>query len=127
MAAVRTQALAPGADFAAIARANSDREAEAGGDLGWVTRYQLDRFREAAIFGTPVGEVSQPFHLADGLYLFNVVDEVVRPPDASQLTGLRGSNPRHAAWKAAALPAELLPPGSVRNCSVQPQDPASVS
>jgi hypothetical protein len=26
-------------------------------------------------------------------------------------SGRRGSNPRHAAWKAAALPAELLPPG----------------
>ncbi len=24
-------------------------------------------------------------------------------------SGRRGSNPRHAAWKAAALPTELLP------------------
>ena len=29
-------------------------------------------------------------------------------------SGRRGSNPRHAAWKAAALPAELLPLGLVR-------------
>ena len=28
-------------------------------------------------------------------------------------SGRRGSNPRHAAWKAAALPAELLPLGLV--------------
>src|SRR5690242_13559760 len=27
-------------------------------------------------------------------------------------SGRRGSNPRHAAWKAAALPTELLPPGA---------------
>jgi hypothetical protein len=35
------------------------------------------------------------------------------PPAHSQLTsaqsGRRGSNPRHQAWKACALPAELLP------------------
>ena len=28
---------------------------------------------------------------------------------ASEWSGRRGSNPRHAAWKAAALPTELLP------------------
>src|SRR5690242_9365452 len=28
-------------------------------------------------------------------------------------SGRRGSNPRHAAWKAAALPAELLPRGAI--------------
>jgi hypothetical protein len=27
-------------------------------------------------------------------------------------SGKRGSNPRHSAWKADALPTELLPPGA---------------
>ena len=34
--------------------------------------------------------------------------------ETGKWSGRRGSNPRHAAWKAAALPAELLPPGRRR-------------
>src|SRR5512141_3141253 len=30
-------------------------------------------------------------------------------PSTSEQSGRRGSNPRHQAWKACALPAELLP------------------
>ncbi len=33
-----------------------------------------------------------------------------KAPGRRGWSGRRGSNPRHAAWKAAALPAELLPP-----------------
>ena len=35
-----------------------------------------------------------------------------RRRDRGAWSGRRVSNPRHAAWKAAALPTELLPPGS---------------
>ncbi len=39
-------------------------------------------------------------------------------PERNDLwSGRRGSNSRHAAWKAAALPTELLPPGFVLDYS----------
>src|SRR5436190_10726354 len=34
-------------------------------------------------------------------------------------SGRRGSNSRHSAWKADALPTELLPPGSRRAAPVR--------
>jgi hypothetical protein len=37
-----------------------------------------------------------------------------RRVDQRVWSGRRGSNSRHAAWKAAALPTELLPPGPKR-------------
>jgi len=89
MAAVQAQAGQPGADFAAIARQNSDRDASSGGDIGWVAKYQLDQFRAAAILDTPVGSVSRGFHLADGLYLFKITAEEVRKPEGAQIAALK--------------------------------------
>ena len=42
------EAQKPGADFAALAKANSeDATASTGGDVGWVAKHQLDSVREA--------------------------------------------------------------------------------
>jgi parvulin-like peptidyl-prolyl isomerase len=83
--------------FADAARDNSDNaEAAEGGDIGWVTRGQLDKAKEDAIFAAPVGKVSDPLVIpgtaaGDGLYLFFVSDEQTREPDAEQKAALEGS------------------------------------
>ncbi len=55
-------AKAPGADFAALARADSQDSGsrDAGGDLGWVTRDMMDKAFEDALFAMQPGEVSGP-------------------------------------------------------------------
>jgi parvulin-like peptidyl-prolyl isomerase len=115
IAGLQVQANAAGADFAALAKANSDSADGAnGGDLGWVARYQLDPEREKAIFAAPVGKVSEPLKTSSGYYLFLVRDEQTRTPDGDQLTTLKGSafNNWYAAQKAAATITPDLSAGS---------------
>jgi parvulin-like peptidyl-prolyl isomerase len=60
-----------------------------GGDMGWVTKGQLDPELEKAIFAAPVGKVSDPLTIeGDGVYLFLVNDEQTREPDAIQKAAL---------------------------------------
>jgi peptidyl-prolyl cis-trans isomerase D len=56
------QARAPGADFAALARANSEDTGSkaSGGDLGWVSRGMMAGPFEEALFAMQPGEVSEP-------------------------------------------------------------------
>lgn len=56
------QARAPGADFAALARANSDDTGSkaGGGDLGWVSRGMMVGPFEEALFAMQPGEISAP-------------------------------------------------------------------
>jgi parvulin-like peptidyl-prolyl isomerase len=79
--------------FADAARDNSDKEdAVKGGDMGWVTKGQLDPALEKAIFAAPVGTVSDPLQIdGDGVYLFLVRDEQTREPDAIQKAALEGA------------------------------------
>ncbi len=82
-----------GADFAALARDNSEAEsAGAGGDLGWIARGQLAESTIDAIFAAPIGRTSAVVTVeGDGLYLFKVIAEEVRTPEGSQLEELRAS------------------------------------
>ncbi len=83
---VKTQ-LADGADFAQLARENSEGpEAADGGDIGWIARGQFDEVLERAIFDTAVGEVSGVISVAgDGYYLFKILAEEEREPTDEQL------------------------------------------
>jgi parvulin-like peptidyl-prolyl isomerase len=85
--------IADGADFADLARDYSaGAEAEEGGDRGWIARYQLDPKSEAAIFATPIGEVTDPVVVdGDGVHLYLVRDEEVRTPEGDQKTELESS------------------------------------
>jgi peptidyl-prolyl cis-trans isomerase D len=61
-AALAQQARQPGADFAALARANSDDAGSkaSGGDLGWVAKDAMVKPFEDALFAMQAGQVSDP-------------------------------------------------------------------
>jgi len=89
---LQKQAAAAGADFAALAKANSDgTDAAQGGDMGWIARDQVSSELENAVFAAPVGSVSGVVTLSDGLYIFKVNQEQSRLPDATQIATLKGS------------------------------------
>lgn len=72
--------LGRGADFADLARDNSDSaDAVDGGDIGWIARGQQTQQLEDAIFATRVGGVSDPVVVEEeGIYLFKVFEEEER-------------------------------------------------
>ncbi|HEX6370529.1 MAG TPA: peptidylprolyl isomerase [Longimicrobium sp.] len=66
--------IAAGADFAEVARANSDDESnkEQGGDLGAFTRGQMVPAFDSVAFSLPVGQVSDPVVTQFGVHLVRV-------------------------------------------------------
>lgn len=68
--------LEGGADFAAIAKAQSDDASsrEAGGDIGFVKRGTLARELETAIFAAQEGTVSEPVKTSRGWHLIEVTE-----------------------------------------------------
>lgn len=63
--------------FAKIAREQSEdaSSAAAGGDLGWVIRYQLEKERSDGIFAlTAPDQISDPVETTTGFYIFKLVD-----------------------------------------------------
>jgi parvulin-like peptidyl-prolyl isomerase len=90
--AIRDEATKPGADFAEIARKQSEgSDAASGGDLGWVVKYQLDPKVEAVLFGLQAGQVSTVVADADGLHLYYVKEREQRKVDDAQLKTLKDS------------------------------------
>ncbi|MEA2632633.1 MAG: peptidyl-prolyl cis-trans isomerase SurA [Chloroflexota bacterium] len=86
------QLAKPGADFGAIAKANSEAaDASKGGDMGWIAHDQLSKKLEDAIFALPVGTVSGMIVDGADLYVFKVVEEQTRLPDKDQITALTSS------------------------------------
>ena len=80
------------ADFAALARDNSEAEtAGRGGALGWVARDQLDETLEDAIFGTEIGGTSIIVDTEDGLHLYQVIAEEERTPEGRQLDEIKAT------------------------------------
>jgi len=82
-----------GIDFSQLARDNSlGPEAKDGGDIGWVVQGQLGDIKEGAIFETPVGQVSDVVTVDnEGLYLYKVLEEATRTPDAKQIAAFKES------------------------------------
>ena len=70
-----------GADFAQLARDNSDGEDSAdGGDRGWVARGMLFSPLEEVVFGAPVGSITAPVELDDlGIFIYRIHEESNRP------------------------------------------------
>jgi len=62
---------APGADFAAIARAASEKD---GGDLGWVAENQIRPEIKAQVMGLVKNGVSEAIRLDDGWHILKLLD-----------------------------------------------------
>jgi parvulin-like peptidyl-prolyl isomerase len=110
------QALAqPGADFAAVARVNSDSpDADSGGDMGWIAPYQLAPAVQDVLFGLKVGQVSRPVVQSDGIYLYLVSERAQRPVDATQRAALAANaftnwyttqRAKAGIWRSPDVPA----------------------
>jgi parvulin-like peptidyl-prolyl isomerase len=81
--------LNSGADFADLAKSSSEAvDAPTGGDLGWVSPYQLTSVQEQAIDSTPVGQVSNMVS-SSGYFVYKVVEEQTRTSDADQQAKLK--------------------------------------
>jgi parvulin-like peptidyl-prolyl isomerase len=100
MKGLKTQ-IDGGADFAQIARDQGEGdESGEGGDIGWIAVGQLGEDKEKAIFAAPVGGTSDVVSVAsEGVYLWKVVAEEVRPPTKEQLTTFK--NGAFTNWYAA--------------------------
>jgi len=67
--------LRDGADFATLAREHSrDASASGGGDLGWLSRGELEPTFETPILSLPKGGVSTPVKSSVGYHLFKLED-----------------------------------------------------
>jgi len=66
----------PDADFASIARAESDAKqtSDRGGEVGWVSEAQLRPEIKAAIVGLAKNAVSEPIKLEDGWHIVKLAD-----------------------------------------------------
>jgi parvulin-like peptidyl-prolyl isomerase len=78
-AEVQQKLKAPGADFAAIARADSSAKesAERGGDLGLLPEDQIRPEIRTQIAGLAKGAVSEPITLDDGIHFIRLIDTKV--------------------------------------------------
>jgi parvulin-like peptidyl-prolyl isomerase len=104
--------LDAGAKFADLARDNSDGPGSVeGGDAGWISRGELARELEDAIYRTPIGSVSNPVAISgDGIYIIKVLAEEVREPTAAQkaIYKASGFSNWYAPRKEAQNPERLL-------------------
>jgi parvulin-like peptidyl-prolyl isomerase len=73
-------------------------DAANGGDMGWVSRYQLSSDLEDAIFQAPIGGLSRVVNTSSGYYIFKVVAEETRTPDAA--TQLKLKKTVYTGWLA---------------------------
>lgn len=105
--ALKDQTDNKGADFAVLARDNSEASSVGvGGDIGWVAKGQFDDQLTVAIFGTPIDKTSDVVTIAgDGSYLFKVAAEETRTPAGRQLRALTSTafSRWYDAKKAAAV------------------------
>ena len=87
---VADEARAPGADFAALARQNSDApEGAGGGSFGWRTANRLPPLFVDAIRSLAVGGVAGPLRSAAGFHVLKVVDRRQGVADAFVVTQSR--------------------------------------
>lgn len=101
------QQLAGGADFAALAKANSDDPGSGskGGDLGWVKQGQTVAPFEQAMNSSPLNAISQPFRTRFGWHIVQVLErrqadntEQALRAKATDFLGDRKAEEQFQAW-----------------------------
>jgi parvulin-like peptidyl-prolyl isomerase len=80
-----------GADFAAIAKANTEepQSGTRGGDLGWLTENQIQPEVRAQLGSLAKNSVSEPIRLDDGWHILKVVD--IKEPYTPTLAEIRSA------------------------------------
>ncbi len=88
---LRTQTARPRADFAGLARQNSQDRATAdkGGELGWVQESQLTPEIRSVVAGMQEGAISDPVRMADGWHLLKLIG--TRPASTAPLADVRAN------------------------------------
>lgn len=73
---VRKKLKQPGADFAAIARSDSEerQSAEKGGEIGWLAESQIKPEVRAQVLALAKGAVSEPIRTEDGWQILKLMD-----------------------------------------------------
>lgn len=71
---IAEQARQPGADFAALARADSDDDGSkaSGGDLGWIEKGAMPKPFDDALFAMQAGQVSEPVRTEFGWHVIQL-------------------------------------------------------
>ncbi len=98
------QEIVDGADFASLARQNSDDAASVvgGGDLDWVNEGSLPPAMENAIAALEIGVLSEPFRSGSGWHIAEVLDRRVE-----DLSSLYTRNQAEAALRNRKFDLEL--------------------
>ena len=104
--ALLTQAKAPGADFAALAKANSEDEGSAvnGGDLNFFGRGQMVPEFEQAAFAMKAGETSDLVKTTFGFHIINVVES--QPETSRPVAEVKPELVEQLKWQKAQQVAE---------------------
>lgn len=82
LAEVQAKLKQPGADFAAVAKRDSDAKetGERGGDIGWITETQVRPELRAILLGLAKGAVAEPVQMDDGWHILKLVDTRASAP-----------------------------------------------
>lgn len=80
LAALKTELAKPNADFEQLAEEQSDAtNADDGGEIGWVARYQVEKEIEDTLFGLQAGQVTtEPVQRDDGYHFYRVKERTQR-------------------------------------------------
>lgn len=104
--ALLAQAKAPGADFAALAKANSEDEGSAvnGGDLNFFGRGQMVPEFEQAAFAMKPGEISDLVKTTFGFHIIKVIES--QPETSRPLAEVKPEIVDQLKWQKAQAQAE---------------------
>ena len=107
-AALLAQAKAPGADFAALAKANSEDEGSAvnGGDLNYFGRGQMVPEFEQAAFSLKSGDVSDLVKTTFGYHIIKVIDS--QPETSRPVAEVKPEIVEQLKWQKAQQQAEQI-------------------
>jgi peptidylprolyl isomerase len=106
---VARKARAKDADFAALARAESDEKgaAQRGGEIGWLTEEKMVPGIRATVAALAKDQVSDPVRLDDGWHVLKLLD--AKPPSTRTLPEVRDAlSARLRAERAQAVRREYL-------------------
>lgn len=89
LASVRKSLELPGADFAALAKTESEERdsASRGGEIGWLSETQIQPEIRDRLPGLALNAISEPLRLGDGWHIIKVLD--VREPYTPTLEQIR--------------------------------------